>query len=178
MNPPDLTFNLPFEPFTPVTCLNYKQTNKDGSVYPTREGEESDRVVFRIYNNLALNPSVITADNIRITTYDGIGLASMTSGQSLVSQQWMRMYEQFYGESTPLGVYKFTTYLDTDTAVGGAVSRYKPKYGSDRATSGIRAGSDTNGYGFIELTSYLEVPYGTGMGDYNFVITVEYDYVP
>lgn len=177
MNPPDLTFNLCVAPYLPVTSLKFHQTNRDGKVYPVKEGELSDEIAFRIYNNLALNSNVSTASNLRITTYDGMGISSMTAGQSVTSQKWLRVYEQLYGESTPSGLYKFTTYIDTDTAIGGSTSRYTPKYGSNKLPNGIRAGDDTNGYGFIELNSYLEVPSGTGMGDYNFVLTIEYDYV-
>jgi len=174
---PDLTFRQSTFPYSTIAQLVYSQTNGDGNVYPVREGEFSDANIFRIYNNFALNSNIANAENIKITTYDGVGVGSQTTTKSVVSQQWMRLFEQFIGESTPTVSYTFSTYIGTDTAVGGT-SKYAIEVGSaGTVASEIRAGTNNAGYGFVEFNSKLEAPPNTGMGSYTFAISLTYDYV-
>ncbi len=69
-----------------LTSMSYVQSAPDGYVLPVNGGENSDHMVFRIYNNYGLVTGVATAQNVSITVYDGSGAGSHTCMQSLVFQ--------------------------------------------------------------------------------------------
>lgn len=175
MNQPILTFTSNVAPYSLLSQINYVQTTPGGTNIPVLIGNDSNKVLFRIYNNWALAASIATAYNIQITTYDGASVISHTALTAPVSQLWMHLYENGYGEdSIQPGL--LTSYIDNDTAVGGT-STYSPHFGSNGAiNSQIRAGSDGNGLGFIEVASYLSVPTIALANTYSFAITVFYNW--
>ena len=169
---------------TPFSTINisYVQSCAGGNNLPVLQGQNSDPVLFRIYNNFAMSAGISSAFNVSITIYDGIGVGSHTCALLPVSQSWFHVYEMGYGENSTTADFK-TDYLGLDTAVGGfnpcGGDTYMPEVGSDGSTSysKIRAGSDTNGVGFIEFGSYVSVPdTGVQMATYNFAISVVYEW--
>jgi hypothetical protein len=72
-----------------------------------------------------------------------------------------------------------TAYTDIDTAIGQAgTDSYSPLYGSDGSTTPyIRAGTNTNGVGFIEFATYVQVPSGSAFATYSLAIGVNYDWI-
>ena len=178
MNPPILSFRSNDSPYSTLTTLTFSQTKDSGGpVLPVLQGEKSDYQYFRIYNNWGLSSSIATAQNVRVTTFDGIGSVSRTALTAPVSQCWIRVFENGYGEnSTTPGL--LTSYDGTDTAVGGLLNLYTIEKGSDGSISGnIRAGSDTNGVGFIKIKTYAELPTSVTASTFLFAIAVEYEYV-
>ena len=159
-----------------LSALSYVQSTLGGNNLPVLQGENSNVVIFRIYNNFARSVGIASAVNVRITTFDGPGIGSHLTTKSIVNQWWIRVYENGYGEnSTPPGQY--SRYIGNDTAVGGTANEYVPEFGSaGTSTPQIRAGSDTNGVGFIEIASYGELPDQTGMVNNTFAVSVLYDW--
>lgn len=172
---PDITFRQKTTPATVVSSETYQQTAPGGAALPVLQGSDSDSLYFRVYNNYALGSNIADAINVFITTYDGVGSGSHTALKAVVSQTWIHMLENGYGENsiTP-GV--FTSYLGSDTAVGG-VFVYNPEKGSNGAAfSKIRAGTNGAGVGFIEFKSYARVP-GTAINSTStFAISVGYEW--
>lgn len=177
MNAPDLTFRGYSTPYDALTSIVYKQTKPGGTNLPVLQGEDSDYEYFRIYNNWALNSSIASALNVSLTTYDGAGVASHSASTLPVSQMWTHLYLNGYGENsvTP-GVY--TAYAGVDTAVGGPNNKYIPEKGSDGVVgeSRIRAGSNYNGVGFLEVKTYVSVPAAAPNLTYLFAISCEYEW--
>lgn len=175
MTQPDLTFRNISTPFATIASVTYVQTKDGGTNLPVLQGENSDNLFFRVYNNWALNSSIANALNCHITTWDGPTSISHTAATLPVSQKWIHVYEDGYGENsvTP-GV--FTSFAGVDTAVGGS-SKYVLGKGTDGSTQSIiRAYSNNNGLGFVEITSYASVPVAAPNNTYNFVITVDYEW--
>lgn len=177
---PILTFNSDIAPFSALSSLAYYQNAPDGDVIPVNVLESSTIEAFRIFNNLALSSNVASADNVELTTYDGV---SLTAATFPVSQMWIHMYEKMFGESLAGSYYSYTAYTDVDTPVGGS-SVYAPLFTSagvvegsgDPPNNSIRAGSNGNGWGFISFYTYASVPAGATAGTYVFVISCLYDY--
>ena len=175
MTIPDITFRLNTTPYTVVPSETYQSTAPGGGALPVLQGTNSDPLYFRVYNNYALNSGIADAVNVFITTYDGVGSASHTALKAVVSQTWVHMLENGYGENsiTP-GV--FTSYLGSDTAVGG-VYVYNPQVGSNGAAfSKIRAGTNNAGCGFIEFKSYAQVPSNAVNGTTTFAISTGFEW--
>jgi hypothetical protein len=171
---PDITFRGYKDPYTVITSFNFSELSPDGSPLPVLQGDVSEDIIFRIYNNFDLNPGVATAYNVSVTTYDN---GSHTASTLPVSQTWIHMATNGFGENSSLpGLY--TQFIGTDTMIGGSVS-YIPEISSDGqwASPYIRAGSDGNGVGFLEVKSYASVPNNTPAYNYQFVVTCEYEYV-
>lgn len=172
---PDITFRQMVTPYATLGSVTYVQTSPGGSNLPILQGTDSDALFYRIYNNFALNASIASAINLFITTYDGIGSGSHTATKPVVSQTWIHMLENGYGEgSVTPGAY--TVFAGSDTAVGGAF-QYILNKGSDGSNvSQIRAYSTQGGCGFAELKSYARVPSNATNGAVTFAITVGYEW--
>lgn len=175
MTQPDITVRQQTSPYSVLASIDYIQTAPSGETLPVLQGRDSDLLYFRIYNNFALNTGVADAVNVFLTTYDGAGVGSHTALQSITSQTWIHMLENGYGASvTTPGV--FTSFIGSDTAIGGNYS-YSPEKASDgTGSSKIRAGSDNNGVGFIEFKSYARLPQEVGQGLITFVVSINYEW--
>jgi hypothetical protein len=82
-----------------------------------------------------------------------------------------------FGESTTIpGLLTF--YEGSMYCVGGSGYYAVPERTSDgRHGNELRAGSNGNGVGFIEWSSFMRIPEGAPAGIHNFAITVHYEYV-
>ena len=175
MNNPIVVFTSQSAPYGSLVSLTYEQSAIGGNYLPVKEGENSDLVYFRIYNNFNSAANIATMNNISLTTYDGVGSGSHTATQSPVSQSWVRIYETGFGEST-VSPGAYTQYVDEDTPIGrSGVDSYFPAYGSDGSINPyIRAGSNGSGVGFIEFATYTQVPSGAGFANYSLAISINY----
>lgn len=176
---PDITFRSNITPNAVLAAALYAQSTLGGNNLPVLQGENSNSIIFRIYNNFAKGAGIASAVNVRITTFDAVDPSSHTAAKSVINQSWIRVAENGFGEnSTPPGLY--TRYTGQDTAVGGTPANkdvYIPEYGSDGSTTPqIRAGNDSNSVGFIELKSYAELPDVVGMFSYTFAISIQYEW--
>lgn len=172
---PDITFRQDVSPYAPYPLITYSQTTPGGSGLPVLQGTDSDPLFFRIYNNFALNSGIANALNVFVTTYDGISTGSHTTFKAVVSQHWIHVLENGYGEnsSTP-GLY--TMFVGSDTAIGGAF-QYTLDKGSDGSSASIiRAYSTGSGCGFVELKSYARVPASANNGTTTFAISCGYEW--
>lgn len=178
MAAPDITFRTNSQPFNQMSSFFYSESKLGSGFLPVLQGEESNSVLFRIYNNFALNSGISVALNVSITTYDGATQASHTAFTLPVSQSWLHVLEHGFGENSVSLPDLYTRYDGTDTPVGGN-NIYFPEKGSNGAydTPNIRAGITGSGTGYIELKSYCTVPDPTPGDTYSFVITVNYEYV-
>lgn len=178
MNSPIVTFQSRSAPYAIISSINYAQSALGGNYLPVKEGENSDVIYFRIYNNFNSSGSVATMSNISLTTYDGAGSGSHTAKQSCISQSWIKLYENGFGEST-VSPGALTSYIDDDVAIGrSGIDSYIPPYGSDGgSTPYIRAGTNNNGVGFIEFGTYAQIPDGAGFQNYTLAISIAYDWV-
>ncbi len=183
INVPNITLRNGSNPYSLVSNIPYVQTSPASNILPVNEQELSDNIIVRVYNNFELNSNIANALNVRVTTYDGAGSGSHTQSTTPVSQSWVHIWESGYGESkgTP-GIY--TANPGTDTSIGKS-GYYQTEVSSDGVSnqSIIRAGADNNGLGFMELTTYAQVPpYQTFLGSsplvgsYNFALSVYYEY--
>ena len=176
---PDITFRSASSPYNALSAIAYVQSSPGGNNLPVLQGQNSNLINLRIYNNYADNAGIADALNVAVTTFDGPTLVSHTAFKALVSQSWIRIYEYGYGEnSTPPGL--FTSFLGTDTAIGGApagTNKYFPERSSNgQAQSAIRAGTDTNGVGFIEFQTYAQVPPAAPNSTTTFALSVSYEW--
>ena len=177
MNIPNLTIRSNQSPYSQLSSLTFKQSSPSGAILPVLADEISDEVSFRVYNNYALASSIASALNVRITTWDGSSASSHTAAKSVVANQWIRISEYGFGESsgTP-GL--FTYWTDNKTAIGGN-NAYSPQKGSNGGLSPmIRAGSDGNGCGFIEFKSSAHLPPDAQAGTQTFALSIEFDWLP
>lgn len=175
---PLLSFRSASAPYGVIGSLSYAQSAPGGNYLPLAGGEISNIQSFRVYNNYTRSTGVASMINIYLTTFDGADPNSHTATQSPVAQSWVRVYETGYGESAGApGLY--TSYLGTDTAIGrSGGDPYIPEYGSDGSTTAqIRAGTDTNGLGFIEFASYVQAPDTIGFVSYTFAVSFVYDHI-
>lgn len=176
---PDITFRSAASPYGTLSSLDYVQSIIGGGNLPVLQGENSNPIAFRVYNNFAKAAGIASAVNVRITVFDAVDPSgSHTAAKSVTNQEWIRFYETGYGESTAAPAL-LTYYLGEDTAVGGQADGYTPEYGSAGSTvAQIRAGTDTNGVGFIEFGSYAQLPEVVGMFTYAFAVSVQYEWTP
>lgn len=175
---PDITFRDALNPTNVLATLSYVQSASGGNNLPVLHGQNSNLIKFRMYNNWARNSSIATAINLRATVYDGSGTASHSGNKLPVSQSWVRIYESGFGENsvTP-GLY--TVYAGLDTAIGKAGGDiYTVEYGSSGSTTNqLRAGSTGSGVGFIEFTTYVQVPSAAVANTWTFSLSVLYEWV-
>lgn len=176
---PDITFRSMLTPYGVLAGASYVQSALGGNNLPVLQGENSNTYYFRIYNNFARAAGIASAVNVRLTSFDAIDPASHTAGLSVINQSWLRVFENGFGEnSTPPGLY--TQYTGEDTAIGGSKGNqdvYTPEFGSaGTSTPQIRAGTDTNGVGFLEIASYIQLPDIVGMFSYSFAISLQYEW--
>lgn len=128
------------------------------------EGETSNAVLFRIYNNFALATGIASAANVTITVYDGVGSNSQTCAVLPVSLSWIAVQMHGYGENSVTSPDRLTYYLGSNTMIGGnspcGSNYYMPEFGSNGVASPatIRAYSNGNGMGFIEFSSTVAIP--------------------
>lgn len=177
---PDISFRSTVTPASVMGTIAYVFSTLGSNFLPVTQGQNSIPVKLRIYNNYAKNSGIATAMNANVTVYDGIGVH--TGSILPVSQSWVRVYETGYGESTTApGLY--SAFPGSDTAVGGSASHgafynvYTIEVGSDGTYNPqIRAGSGQNGVGFIEITTYAQVPLNAPMANYNFALTINYEW--
>ena len=181
---PVLTLRDIKSPFN-VISINYVQSAAGGNNLPVLQGQVSDPVLFRIYNNFALAAGIASAVNVTLTIFDGAGAGSHTCALLPVSQSWVHIQEYGYGENSVPSPDLFTAYLGTDTAIGGnnpcGSDIYIPEVGSNGGTPfehKIRAWNNGNGVGFIEFQSYAQVPNQSGIQNqtYNFAISIMYEW--
>ena len=161
---------------TALSSITFVQSTLGSNFLPVLQGEQSIPVTVRVYNNYALASNIATAFNLNVTVYDGVGSASHTATQSVTAQSWIRVYETGFGESTtPPGLY--TAWTGSTVAIGGT-NVYFAEVGSDGLYSDqIRAGSNTNGCGFIEFALQAQIPLGAATANYNFSFSVSYEWV-
>lgn len=181
---PDITFRDAVNPSSVLGALSYVMSTLGSNFLPVISGRNSLPVKLRLYNNWALNVGIAVAMNANLTVYDGAGSGSHTALKAPVSQSWVRVYESGFGESVGANP-GITAFAGSQTAVGGAASHgafynvYPIEVGSDGLYDGqIRAGSNTNGTGFVEITSYVNVPLSAPTNSWNFVMTLNYQWVP
>lgn len=180
---PVLTLRDIVTPFNTVS-LNYVQSAAGGNNLPVLQGQNSNPILFRVYNNFALSAGIASAVNVSITTYDGSGSGSHTCALLPVSQSWVRIQEYGYGENSVASPDQFTSYLGSDTAIGGntpcGTNTYTPEIGSDGSTTQnqIRAFSTGSGTGYIEFSTYAQIPDSSIVQNqlYNFAISVNYEW--
>lgn len=182
MNAPTVTFrdtsgNL-------LTSVSYIQSALGQAVLPVLQGETSDSIYFRIYNNYGLLSNISQIYNIAITTYDGLGSGSKTCAISPVSQSWIHVQMYGYGENSTTTPDRFTYFLGTETAIGGNApcgsNSYTPEAGSNGAGNAgiIRPFSTNNGMGYIEFVSNAQLPQsGVATTSYAFAIETVYDWI-
>src|SRR5579859_1425090 len=171
MNSPIISFRNATTPYALLSApYTYSETVAKMAALPVLTGDNSDSMMFRIYNNFNTPPSttIATAFNVVLTTYDSV--AVLTASTQPVSNMWIHFQENGFGEQSSIpGLYYVSQ--DTDTAVGGGNSTYSPSYGSDSSSvSRIRAGTDTNGVGFIEVYTFAAVPLGVITNTWTFGI--------
>src|SRR2546423_1166908 len=102
MNAPVITIRSNVSPYSVLASLTFSQS-LNGQTLPVKEGETSDPVAFRIYNNYGLASTIATANYVHVAVYDGAGAGSHTCLKLPVSQLWLRLQQTGYGEgaSTP-----------------------------------------------------------------------------
>jgi hypothetical protein len=173
---PTVEFRAATSPYGTIATLNYAQSNIGTDFLPVLQGENSTPVIFRIYNNFALSSGIATAFNVQLTVWDGVGVGSHTANSAPAQQSWIRVYESGFGESKGSPAV-YTMWLGSDTAIGGT-NIYFPEVGSDGFLSNqIRAGSDHAGSGFIEITSYAQLPTTVTAANWTFAVSVSYEWV-
>jgi hypothetical protein len=178
MNAPVLTINNNISPFPALSVLNYIQSKIGSGALPVLQGEESNPVLFRIYNNFALAAGIADALNIAMTVYDGSGAGSHTANSLPASQSWLTVMEHGFGQNSQITPDLYTRYDGIETAIGGA-NTYKPQKGSDGVygSPNIHAGVSNAGAGYIEYKSICKPEPSTPGGLYNFSISLIYEYV-
>lgn len=174
---PDITFRDIVAPFPVVSAFSFIQSKLGSGALPVLQGEQSNPILFRVYNNFLANAGVSDALNVSITTFDGATTLSHTSFKLPVSQSWIHMLENGFGEnSTPIADL-YTRYTGIDTAIGGAANLYYAQKGSDGSygNSRIRA-SGGAGVGYIEYKGYAQPPDDAVGSTYSFVISCQYEW--
>ncbi len=171
---PIITFRSSVAPYAALTSLAFQDTFY-GTVFPILNGNSSDVLTFRIYNNFGLSAGISNALNVTVSVYDQAAATSASTAPA--SQMWTHIFEDMYGESTAGVSYGYTSYAGTDTPIGGTNS-YAIEQSSDGSnTRSIRAGTNTNGLGFIEFNSYLTPPNGVTAQSYSFAVVCSYQWI-
>ena len=174
---PVITIRSNLTPYGVLSSLVYAQSTLGGDDLPVLQGEVSNKDFFRVYNNWARAAGIASAINVGVVVFDGIGV--YTASTTPVAQSWVRVYETAFGENstTPGQEYSYT---GNDTAIGGTpagANQYDPEVGSNGSASPIiRAGTDTNGVGFIEFATYAQLPEVVAMASYSFAVTIQYEW--
>lgn len=173
---PDLSFRSPLTPASILGSVAYAFSTLGSNFLPVLNGKNSMTNTFRIYNNYAKNAGIANAMNVNITTFDGIGVH--TASTTPISQSWIRVQQTGYGEnSTPPGLY--TAFAGSDTAVGGTSNLYLAQVGSDgNYDMALRAGSGNAGVGFMEFSTYAQIPLSASMATWNFALDMLYEWSP
>lgn len=179
MQAPIISFRNATSPYGLLTTpFVFSKTVLKQSGLPTLAGTTSDTFTFRIYNNYSTPPTngIATAYNITLTTYDGASSISHTASTAPVSQMWLYLQENGFGEQSSVnGLYYH--FQDDPVAVGGSISVKIPSYGSDSSVSAqVRAGTNNNGVGFIEISAYASVPSGQSTNTWNAGLSMFYDW--
>lgn len=153
---PIITFRQTDSPYSIVSNpYLYNETVALQPSLPIIGGDTSDTTYFRIYNNYDLAIGVADAYNITITSYDSSTV--LTASTSPVSQMWLYFSEVGFGQNSSQPGPMNTTY-DDFIAVGGSSNiKSFPYSSSGSADSRIKAGSDGNGCGFIEVGTYASI---------------------
>lgn len=170
---PQVSFRSSVSPFNVISSISYIQTTPGGTTLPVLQGNDSDSLYFRVYNNFGCVAGVADMLNVSIGCYDGVGIH--TASMPVASQKWIHVLENGYGQSVAApGVYSYLQ--GTDTPIGGSTT-YFPDTGSDGSVvNNIKAGPANNGCGFIEVKSYARVPAEASQSTQSFVISVLYDW--
>ena len=176
MTTPTITIRQIASPYNLITSVNYFQSKIGSGALPVLQGEQSEPVLFRIYNNFALSAGVEDAVNVQVTVYDGVGVGSHTAIQSPASLSWLHVLENGFGESTTVANDPLTKYSGMDTAVGGS-NTYIPEKGSAGTYGTPTITGSSSKAGFIQLKTYLTPPNPVTGDIYNFAIVVLYEYV-
>ncbi len=173
---PVLTFQSNTSPYSQLNSITYQETIGLTTYNFVIAGNKSDHYLFRVYNNWALATGIANALNVYLTTYDGVGVASHTASTIPVSGEWVHLYEDGYGEnSIQPGI--FSAAAGSDTAVGGSGNIYTIQVGSDGSSAAvINAGTNNNGLGFAEITSYVSVPSNAPQESISFAISCQYEW--
>lgn len=179
---PLITFRDANNPSSVLGSLMYAMSTLGSNFLPVIAGRNSFPLKLRLYNNWALSADIAAAMNANVTTYDGVGVH--TASIPPVSQSWVRVLESGYGESVG-GNPGLTAFPGSATAVGGYASHgafynvYPVEIGSDGTFDGqIRAGSTGNGVGFVEITTYVNVPLEASQAAWGFALTLNYQWTP
>lgn len=179
---PDITFRDANNPASVLGSLSYVMSTLGSNFLPVISGRNSLPVKLRLYNNWAQNLAIAAAMNVNLTVYDGLGAGSHTALKAPVSEAWVRVYESGYGQSVGANP-GLTAFPGSHTAVGGVVSHgaaynvYNVEVGTDGSYNGqLKAGSSGNGVGFIEITSYVNVPLTASTNSWNFAMTLNYQW--
>ncbi len=176
---PQITFNSGSSPYDQIGTINYIKTiEKTGVILPVKEGEQSDDILFRVYNNWALTANIANALNVSIGVYDN---QNLDASSIAITQNWVSVYESGYGEnSIQPGIYTFypgQSGIINPLAIG-ASNEYTILKGSDGSSAAvINAGTNNNGLGFAEITSYVSVPSNANFQTINFAIVLSYEFV-
>ena len=175
---PDITFRSPTPSFGALNSFLYAQSKLGSNYLPVLQGEISNSVLFRIYNNFAMNSGIADAMNVAVTTYDGSSSASHTAYNLPVSQSWLHVLEHGFGENSTPTPDLYTRYDGVDTPVGGAANIYYAQKGSNGVYEDprIRAGVSQMGVGYIEYNTYCSVPNPTVGSVYTFAVSVSYEW--
>jgi len=169
---PYITFRDDSNPSVELTSITYPQT-KDGVVLPVLQGELSDIIRFRIYNNWSLVVGAVAVFNCKLTTYDDE--IHLTENTPPVSGKWIRVQELGYGEGTAQPG-NLTNYAGTDIPVGGGSQVLIPERGSNGSGSPIiRASSSL--LGFLRFQTYAELPPAVAAANYAVALVFEYEFV-
>lgn len=177
MNAPIITFRAAVSPYNSYSqSLVYSETVLRQASLPVLSGDLSDVVTLRVYNNFATPPasSIAAAYNFQVTTYDSAVV--LTASTTPVSNMWVYFQENAYGEQSSIPGLE-TLYQGQAVAVGGTGNTMSPEVGSDGSLSPqIRAGSTSNGVGFIEFKTYASVPLAQSTNLWNFAIGVIFNW--
>lgn len=159
-----VSFRNATSPYDVLTSPSFVKTAPNGDVLPVKEGETSDTLHFRVYNNFGLSANIGTMTNVKVTVFSDPR-----------AQAWIKICQTGYGQGA-VAPGAYSQVVDEPTAIGNSgISTYSPVLGSDGTTSPhILAGTDTNGCGFIEFAVYIEVPSGEAFANFPFSIAVEY----
>ena len=171
---PILTFRTAETPYDSYSqTILYSETVAKQTGLPILNGDDSDIIVLRLYNNFGNPPAadIATAYNLQVTTFDS---GALTASTPPVSGMWIYFQENGYGENSTIpGLY--TVNQGDDLAVGGLSNVMIPPFGSDGTqNSYVRAGTNNAGVGFIELNTHASIPTSAASNTYNFQIAVTY----
>jgi len=175
MQAPIITFQSNTPPYSVLNSITYQSTSPGGQSIPVVAGTSSNNVIFRIYNNYGMATNIADALNCYIITYDGVGAASHTQSTLAVSQDFINIFEDACGANSATNV-PVTMVAGSVTAIG-TNTFYAIQIGSDGSNNNIITSyTNNNGVGFIEFTSFAQVPEDIPQGNYNFAISLQYVY--